>query len=484
MHRVFLIGTILLLAAIYLIFGYWSYPVFEGDSIYFGPTAINTMHGKPLINEINAIGHAIDPGQHRLIFYPPLYPLLLAAISPTATPRGLDLALAGIDIVTLILTSLLLVRIVNSSEQISKWRLSVATALALCGLSTTLLANDFRPETPLRPIVLLIAVLMYFMRARADSLPFAIVLGIFLGSIGSMHITAAALVAGLIALYIFYSVPWKRGLLNLGVIGLTAAISFALIVSLTPYGLPTTLNGIADHFTLIYKKGLSWSFLYYHFFAPNTTFYGLLAILSVVLLGLYSFIHRSSIKSPLFFTSFFIAFLVIAFGAVAPRHLSYIYIFAPLMFIAVATAAIKSRYKALRVLSWTTLTLTCIGFIRLLYLFPLYATEGISLDEARESFLRLTKSSHVSDLFLVTQRMWPLTENYSLIEEPREDLSNANRLLIRQQFSTGETKAPQVANGSCTLVEENYARGKVALWRLPIANTIPGYGYAVYRCKK
>ena len=137
--------------------------------------------------------------------------------------------------------------------------------LALCGLSTTLLANDFRPETPLRPIVLLIAVLMYFMRARADSLPFAIVLGIFLGSIGSMHITAAALVAGLIALYIFYSVPWKRGPAKLGVIGLTAAISFALIVSLTPYGLPTTLNGIADHFTLIYKKGLSWSFLYYHF---------------------------------------------------------------------------------------------------------------------------------------------------------------------------------------------------------------------------
>ncbi|RYX84285.1 hypothetical protein EON73_03385, partial [bacterium] len=61
------------------LFAFNGYPGFIQDSTCFLPTAYFINHFHQLINPLYDAG--LDPLQHRFLFYPPLFPYIVAAIN-------------------------------------------------------------------------------------------------------------------------------------------------------------------------------------------------------------------------------------------------------------------------------------------------------------------------------------------------------------------------------------------------------------------
>jgi hypothetical protein len=121
--------------------------------------------------------------------------------------------------------------------------------------------------------------------------------------------------------------------------------------------------------------------------------------------------------------------------------------------------------------------LTGLGYLRNLVLFGLFLTQGVPLAEARAAVRRLPPRAPLA----VTPSLWVVSEDYDrmtvfpLAEGPRP---GAGAVMIQQSY-TGLTSPPAIPGYH--LVEDRFLPRPGTLLGLRVANTTPGYGYAVYR---
>jgi hypothetical protein len=463
----FILSGLLILSL--LAFGAAVFPVPSGDSHAFVPPALLLKAGGGLRNPISDLTRRLDPtGQARYLQYPPLFPWILSRLMPRPTPSAAFLAIAGLNAVNVILCALLFARSARS--------LPWAAAMALLGIATLLAGEQTgRPEVLATLWVLLAIHLHLALPLKRSWLP----VGVILGLLGATH-PVGALLLGLLAVLAYAArLPTGRALrMASGTLAVSLAV-FAGVLAASPFGLHETLEGIRRHGGAVAARSSQGTLMPYWITNPGGTLYALPYLLLIALLAWRAARRELPVRSPALFAAAFLPLLAVAWrtGIQIPELSYNVLLFAPAVF--AANLRLAGGGEGTWTSRGTALVhgLTGLGYLRQLVLFGLFLTQGIPLAEARGGFQRLPVDARVA----VTPSLWVVAEDYErmtvfpLAEGPRP---GAGAVMIQQSY-TGLTSPPPLPGYH--LLEDRFLPRPAILLGARVANTVPGYGYAIYR---
>jgi hypothetical protein len=474
MLRLLLILLTAAIAGSFLLFGYHAYPVPSGDSQAFVPAALSLDAGNGLRNPVAQLSRDLDPaGQARFVQYPPLFPLTIALLMPAPSPRNAFGGLAVLNVLNLVLAVWLFVRCLPLSH-------GLALAAATLGLATSLLGQQTgRPEPLAMLWVLLAAHALLTVKPAAAWLS----CGILLGLTGATQPMAGVILGLLLAAFLSVRLPMRAALLATGQLLALSVLVFFAVLALSPLGIGETLDGIRRHadLTLVDRRSGE-RLITYWITHPGATFYALpfLLLVAPALSGLRAW--RSAVRSPLLCGLCLALLAAVVWNSTgrSPEHSYNLVLFAPLVFAANLHWAFRSESEAARALVPAIHALTALGYLRAVVLFGFFLAHGISLETARAQLARIAPTAHGP--ISVTPSLWVLSEDYSHLRAvpagtPAEFLEGD--LLILQQNYSGQRVPPRLAG--LRLVENHFVERSCHLLGLPVARTVPGYAFAVYR---
>lgn len=477
------LALLLLIAGIagsFLVFGYYVYPVPSGDSQSFLPTALTLDAGLGLRNPVSRFSRDLDPtGQGRYVQYPPLFPWSVALLMPAPTPRAAFLAVALLSVLDLVLAAWLFWRAAGISGRRAAsavW----AVAAATLGIATLLLGQqNGRPEPLATLWVLLAAHALLTLRPALSWLP----CGVLLGLTGATHPMAGVILGLLLATFLSVRLPVSAALQTIGSLLALSLLVFSAVLALSPPGLGETLDGIRRHADLtIVERHSGERLSTYWITHPGATFYALpfLLLLPAGWQGLRAW--RSAVRSPLLCGLCLVVLAVVVWGSSgrSPEHVYNLHLFAPLVFAANLGWAGTSARPSTRALVPAVHALTALGYLRAVVLFGFFLPHGVSLETARADFARIAPLARgpVS----VTPSLWVLSDDLERLRTvpahtPAESLEGD--LLILQQNYSGLSTPPDLPG--LRLIENHFVDRPCRLFGLPVARTMPGYGFAAYR---
>ncbi|HSU82981.1 MAG TPA: hypothetical protein VLR69_11215 [Thermoanaerobaculia bacterium] len=451
------------------VFGASVFPIPTGDSHAFVPPALLLKAGGGLRNPISDLTRQLDPtGQARYLQYPPLFPWIVAGLMARPTPSAAFLAIAGLNAVNVILCALLLVRA-------ARFRPWWATAAALLGIATLLAGEQTgRPEVLATLWVLLAVHVHLALPPERSWLP----VGVILGLLGATH-PVGALLLGLLAVMAHAARLSTRSALGMsaGTLAVSLAV-FAGLLAASPYGLRETLEGLRRHGGAVAARSSQGTLIPYWITNPGGTLYALPYLLLIALLAWRAARRELPVRSPALLAAALLPLLAVAWrtGVQIPELSYNVLLFAPAVF------AANLRLAGGEAGGWpgrgTALAhgLTGLGYLRQLVLFGLFLTQGVPLTEARGAFQRLPAEARVA----VTPSLWVVAEDYQrmtvfpLAEGPR---AGQDAVMVQQSY-TGLTSPPDLPG--YRLTENRFLPLPGRLLGIKVANTVPGYGYAIY----
>jgi hypothetical protein len=113
------------------------------------------------------------------------------------------------------------------------------------------------------------------------------------------------------------------------------------------------------------------------------------------------------------------------------------------------------------------------GFIRRAVLFPVHMQQGLSFDQARDELDKLKLNGGKT---FVSTSMFTLFDSMNNLTDNMKDTS-VNYILIQQNF-TGDQPLPSIQN--FRLVHSYFINNPVYFNSIKIANSVPGYQFALY----
>ncbi|HEY3569711.1 MAG TPA: hypothetical protein VGP73_17390 [Thermoanaerobaculia bacterium] len=466
--KTFVLPGLLILSL--LAFGVSVFPIPSGDSHAFVPPALLLKGGGGLRNPISELARELDPtGQARYLQYPPLFPWIVAALMARPTPSAAFLAIAGLNVINVVLCVLLFARAAGPG------RLATAAA-ALLGIATLLVGEQTgRPEV-LATLWVLLAIHAHLALSPERSwLP----VGAILGLLGATH-PVGALLLGLLAVMAHAArLPTGRALgRSAGTLAVSLAV-FAGILAVSPYGLRETLEGLRRHGGAVAARGSQGTLIPYWITNPGGTLYALPYLLLIALLAWRAARRELPVRSPALLAAVLLPLLAVAWrtGVQVPELSYNVLLFAPAVFAANLRLAGGEAGRWPDRGAALAHGLTGLGYLRQLVLFGLFLTQGIPLAEARGAFRRLPAQARVA----VTPSLWVVAEDYErmtvfpLAEGPR---AGQDAVMVQQSY-TGLTSPPPLPG--YRMVENRFLPRPGRLLGIKVANTVPGYGYAVYR---
>ncbi len=488
---------LLFISFILLLFSYFAYPVVRGDSIFFIPAAINVAQGKGLINELGYLSLILDKfhGQD-FIYYPPLFPLILAKLSYQPTLQGIYFSSAIIAIFSLFLLYIIINIFRKKLAHAPDIKFKGILSIILIGHSTGYITGNMRPELLSKFILLTFIYLNIILFKRKHF--FIIVNAVLLGITLLIHIYHALIFALLLALY--YSIRF-RCLEWLKYIFTTAFISIMLfilgVMALSPFGLLRNLSGIYSHIKLIQGINIHLEkispnlFLGFNLLDTGYFFYLPIALLflGIVIFSTYTYwdvIRTKSIFLVILVLSIYLIYIV----PTLREFPYYLYLMIPLIYIGIFVFIFYFKLsKFLFSITLFLLILPMGGFLREVVLFPFFLTQGVSLEKARTDYALLrsqnTELIKNDEKIGITISLWPLTYNFS--ELASDDMIKKTQLKIpyflKQQIYSGNSILKESYN-SCILIHNNFVNESTRIFGIKLANNIPGYSFATYDCKK
>jgi hypothetical protein len=444
-----------------LAFGASVFPIPSGDSQAFVPPALLLEAGGGLRNPISGLTRQLDPtGRARYLQYPPLFPCTVSALMARPTPAAAFLAIAGLNAVNVVLCALLFARAAGPGRR-------AAAGAALLGIATLLAGEQTgRPEVLATLWVLLAIHAHLALPPERSWLP----AGVILGLLGATH-PVGALLLGLLAVLAYAArLPAGRALaISAGTLAASLAV-FAGVLAASPYGLRETLGGLLRHGGAVAARASQGSLIPYWITNPGGTLYALPYLLLIALLVWRGTRRELPVRSPVLFAAALLPLLAVAWRTgVSIPELSYnVLLFAPAVFAA-----------NLRLAGGVALVqgVTGLGYLRQLVLFGIFLTQGVPLAEARAAFQRLPAEARVA----VTPSFWVVAEDYGRMTVfPLAEGPGAGRdVVMVQQSYTGLTSPPAIPGYH--LVENHFLPHPARLLGIKVSNTVPGYGYAIYR---
>lgn len=487
-----------------------GYPVPPPNSALFVPLAINYAAGNGLTDELSHvvanINNARTDESRITTSYPPLYPILMSTLMPTANTQGAFVAIAIIEDLIVIFTAWFLWKAVKMGRDgEGDWLDVLIVIFGLFAVIAPLLTfNSTRTELVFQLFSLAWLMLaLRFSNSKYLWPLFGLILGLG-GAIHPMHAIYFSLLIG-----IFFSFgrgvkPAIREILKTYLLGLGV---FLFIMAITPNGIVEKISGTLAHARL-YGKGISflpgsstdldssagtyWVTLFLYLVkSPSSFFWGPFSVF-LAMLGLRFYKNLASrIKSRSLFFLFLLPFLAIMTGIALTHSDStyYLTMFGSLFFVLAAYVVSKEKKAAFKLSLLVFFVVMSVSSIRIFALIPFYLSEGVTLGEAREIYKELNPPNCENCIGISPSNLWTLSENYKSMMTYFEAKNAGKKLgeevgviLLGQQWS-GLTKPPEEFSG-CGLEKDYFAKGTPPkILGAKIANIVPGYGFASYRCR-
>jgi len=475
----------LLLMGLIYTFGRLAYPNMSGDAISFGPPAITYARTGTLDVQLSTyffpsvftdfLGSINSGG--RYIWYPPFFYLAVGSLLAEGSAVGFFIIIGTIGASVFLLGITAVVMSVRTSSETRFGSLVIILSMFTLAHYITGSQNG-RPE-----IFAAFFITLGILLAEVQQKHLIWIWGLILGVLCATHIIACLISLAIAGL--FFSAKYSPKQLFGAMLGIMAvAIPTATILFLlSPNGLLDTVRGTLYHAQLIGGRVVIEPFLSYYVLNVRAMFVGILMIISLILSALWSLISRYKIKSPLIHIFFWILliFVVVYAGVRNVQNYYNLMPFTPLVVVII----VRSYYyyskqnrgfrKLLaKILIFIILLIPSIGLLRDAVLFALYLEKGLSLINARELFqdLQIPDGANVG----ISGSTWALSEDYHKMTmyNPQNRLVD---IIIFQQNGSGLQDPPEISDYS---VKHNYfVAGPDGILRF-LANTTPGYAFAVY----
>jgi hypothetical protein len=120
--------------------------------------------------------------------------------------------------------------------------------------------------------------------------------------------------------------------------------------------------------------------------------------------------------------------------------------------------------------------------------FPAYLRDGVGIATARENF-KAAVARHPADDYFIAVSLWVLSEDYEQMhyfgDIPPERIYAGSLIVLDQNNSYGSyapTATPPAEANGCPLKGNYFATTTPRFLGYEIKPSMPGYGFAVYRC--
>ena len=476
-------GVAGLIGCSFVVFGAHVYPLPGADSFAFVPPAVMQKRGDGLLNPLSRLSGVVDPsGADRYLEYPPLFPLLVSALMPTASADGAFLVISSFSAVTALLLAALLLRWTKSTTVGAPWARIVALTCSLAGCATWLVgAQSGRPEA----LAALLSLLLLHVVLGGPSLLGWLGAGAIVGLTGATQPTAGAILGLLLVVVASLWLPTWRAAVVSAASAVTAVVVFLVIIALGPFSMRDTLRGIAAHARLVGGRDPSGSLAYYWLTRPSATFVGM-AFVVFLALGLARLrCEPGCVRSwPVLVAG---STGLAGFGwwaAIRVPELAYNLQFLTPAVFAGTFLAIRRQSKGRasgRVLFavGAVHAICAVGYLRYVLLLGVHLSSGVELQVARRSFNEILAGR--TGPVAVTPSLWVLTEDYRRLVvcgSDRDARDCGASILVVQQSYSGSMVPPHIPGFE--LVRDRFVRTPCAVGGVKLASSVPGYGFAVY----
>jgi hypothetical protein len=480
----------IVLGIVAVTFGFLGYPpAGNNDGSWFVAPAINYALTGKFTNPIEIMSSKIaDPsGEHRFLYYPPLFPLVLhffifPGLDGTVPLPAQAFAFIGfINAIVIAISAWILFKIATLKNRKLDWLATVVISAATFMIFRASWSFGGRTETLVR-LLFTVGFALYFTLSRRPQLLTALS-GILLGLAAATHVTAPFFLAGLAgAAYAFkhnFSEAARRFAALVGV----AFLSFIAAMQISPFHIYETVIGTLQHGKTMVSLVNPLSAAITEIKNPNFLVFSIIAAAFVayaIFLFLCSFDIRNvgSLSLLVFFLLVIAAYVFFAFFNARNYYLTpfLLAVFAVIVYLIPQLP----RSNAVKYAGAFFAVALIIISLKHIILFPFFVKYGMGLQEARDMFRETMAGDRDTPVLLYGTHVWTLSEAYDQMYEVSPAQFYTGRFILLQEESQ-HPDAPQTENG-CVLRQSFYANHVPKILGITLSQTVPGYNFALYDC--
>jgi hypothetical protein len=477
-YHVALMGLFLgSLSALFLWFGIKGFPVPDGDSIYYYPVMLDRAAGHGFSNHFSRFVQQFDPtGEGRLVYHGYLYPLLVGSLAWKPNYAAIEIVIAAFQIVSLATCAglfWLALRDTPSAGRAMGFFLFVAATLACATIISGIAA---RAETIGIPIITTGVISLYAIPFRWHWLS----CGVCIGLLAATHPIGSLLSGLLVAMYAFARLDfWPAGRFVLAAAGVAFA-TWAMTFWVYPFSLSEWVGGLLANGRNVIPNPTTApdSSLWYRWMLqPPATGYGLVYVCGAFVLVYYLRQYASFIKSRLAFAfcAIPVIFAIYNYGIRVPVQNYNLLLFAPLVLALIVRLGATAGHRALPLAALVLFGLASLGFAQKVLLFPRFLQDGLGRDRASQQLADIRRE--FPGPIAISGGLFTLVNRYDGVDEFFD--SNGAATVVMQQAYRSVSTAPMMPG--YRLVRSYFCPVIPRLFGLPIAHSVQGYNFALYR---
>jgi hypothetical protein len=481
-----LLGVCILLFAFYIIvtfqFAFSGYPGFIQDSTCFLPAAYFINHFHQLINPLYHAG--LDPVQHRFLFYPPLFPYVIAWINNLMPEfyNNMYVTLNIIDVLSLLVLLISVIVYVKKSRINLTVRLYAFAVLWLVGLFSFYGIQEGRPEV-LCKFFISCFLLNNIYRSKFHYFLNGLLVGLNLITSPVSTFYLMLITIGLLT----YRKEFKLKPILQTLTGFIIVLTCFTIVY--PYHIMELIRGLQKHSQNVIVNRFSTdsfknfiSFYITYAYIPFLIFNFLIAVIYVG----YRIFKKSDLIT---FGLLVILTVTVSYFSFKDMPMNYnMIVLTPLFFFVIFVVITKVLDKSKTSLNAKALSLSLAllliinsaGFIRKTLLFYATKNERVSFTDFRKEFISIINATDKDKKVAITFSLWP----YCLDQYKKITLNTADtsiQYFMSQQLYSGFNE-PQPQPGFI-VIKNHFITKRPKLVKIPLGNVYPWFQTAIYKRK-
>lgn len=482
-----LVAILLIIISVYayltFLFAFNGYPGFIQDSTCFLPTAYFINHFHQLINPLYDAG--IDPLQHRFLFYPPLFPYVVAFLNNLMPEfyNNMSVSLTFIDLLSL-LVLLTAIYIYSKRKQLqSSAKLYLFVIVWLFALFSFYGIQEGRPE-----VLCKLFISCFVLNNIYQSKHFCnfnngllVALNLITSPVSTFYLMLVTL--GLIV----FRNNFKLKPIIETILGF--AIVVGIFTAVYPYHVSELIRGLQKHSQNVIVNRFSTdsfknfiSFYITYAYAPLLIFNFLITVVYTS----YILIKKDKIIS---FVLLVILTCLVSYFSFRDMPMNYnMLVLTPVFFFVifvVFTSLLKEKERKLNLnisllAILLLLAINSVGFIRKTLLFFVTQDKEITYTDFRKEFINVSHKTDPDKKVCISFSLWPYClDKYKSITLNETD-PTIQFLMLQQLYSGFSEAQPQP---KFQLIKSNFINKHPKLGKLPLGNTYPWFQTAIYERK-
>lgn len=481
--KIILVVILIAYACIVFDFALNGYPGFIQDSTCFLPTAYFINHFHQLINPLYDAG--LDPVQHRVLFYPPLFPYVIAWINSTI-PNFFNNMYVSQTVIDLSSTIVLLISI---RVYLLKQNVSSSTKLYLFSILWLVALFSFYGIQEGRPEVLCKFFLSCFILNNVyKSKSFCnlnngviVCLNLITSPVSTFYLMLITLCL------MIYNNEFKIKPIIITLLGFGIVLGCFTIVY--PYHVMELVKGLQQHSKNVISNRYSTNSLktFISFYITYT--YAPLLIINFLIAVFYTGYIVLKKDKIISFTLLIILSCLVSYFSFKDMPMNYnMLVLSPIfffilfvLFFKIINTSKKNTYlNGISVTIVFVLFVNSVGFVRKTLLFYSTKDKKVSYVDFRNEFIKTLRLTDKNKKVGITFSLWPYClDQYQHITLNKTDTTI--QYLMLQQSYTGSTEPLPEPNFK--LIKNNFITDHPKLGKLPLGNIYPWYQTATYERK-